>query len=245
LPNSADSNPFYMKTAFKILPLFALVASSLSAAEVYFDTVNTASAERLHGAYFGAFAGGVDLNGSATSSRLNGVNVSGRSRGEMGGIEFGYKWATPVGINLAAELEMFYLSQYLDGSGRGGSYRSKVKYGGAMANGVIQLDLGAILGDEAGWVGRIKPYIGGGVGYGYGAQDFIQVKYPGTNKTRRLNDGGETAFSSQLFAGVEVEVMENFSVYGEYRQINFYDFGNSDLRALDFGSWLVGVRFQY
>jgi len=234
-----------MNTTLKILPLLALLASPLSAAEVYFDTVNTASAERLHGAYFGAFAGGVNMNGVATSSKLNGVNISGRSRGEMGGIEFGYKWATPVGITLATELELFYLSQYIMGSGRGGSYRSKVKYGGAMANGVIQFDLGAMLGEDAGWVGRIKPYIGGGVGYGYGAQDFIQVRYPGSKKTRRFDDGGETAFSSQLFAGVEVEVMENFSVYGEYRQMNFYDFGNSDIRALDFGSWLLGVRFQY
>lgn len=234
-----------MKSVFATLSLLALVAAPLHAAEVYFDTVNTASAERLHGAYFGAFAGGVDLNGAATSSRLNGVSLSGRSQGAMGGIEFGYKWATPVGINLATELELFYLSQYINGTGRGGSYRSRVKYGGAMANGIIQLDLGAILGDEAGWVGRIKPYIGGGVGYGYGAQDFIQAKFPGRQKVSRFNDGGETAFSSQLFAGVEIEVMENFSVYGEYRQMNFYDFGNGDLRSLDFGSWLVGVRFQY
>lgn len=234
-----------MKSTLVTLSLLAIFAVPSQAAEVYFDTVSTASAERLHGAYFGAFAGGVDLNGAATSSKLNGVSLSGRSQGAMGGIEFGYKWATPVGINLATELELFYLSQDISGSGRGGSYRSKVKYGGAMANGIIQLDLGAILGDDAGWVGRIKPYIGGGVGYGYGTQDFIEVRYPGKKRTSRIDDGGETAFSSQLFAGVEVEVMENFSVYGEYRQMNFYDFGNSDVRSLDFGSWLLGVRFQY
>jgi opacity protein-like surface antigen len=234
-----------MNRTLQLLTLSIFLAGGARSAEVYFDTVNTASAERLHGAYFGAFAGGADINGASTSNRLNGVSINGRGQGGMGGVEFGYKWATPIGINLATELELFYLSQDTQGSGRGGSYRSRVKYGGAMANGIIQLDLGAILGEEAGWVGRIKPYIGGGLGFGYGAQDFVQVRYPGTKRTRRFDDGGETAFSSQIFAGVEVEVMENFSVYGEYRQMNFYDFGNGDLRSLDFGSWLLGVRFQY
>jgi opacity protein-like surface antigen len=60
-----------------------------------------------------------------------------------------------------------------------------------------------------------------------------------------MSDGGEAGFAYQLLAGVEVEVAENFSVYGEYRYLDLYDFGNGDINGADISTWIVGLRFQY
>lgn len=224
--------------------LILLTAACAPAAEVYFDTVNTASATRLHGAYFGAFAGGANVLGTDTSRRLRNLNVDGDGVGWIGGVEFGYKWATPVGLNLAAELELYYLNQDVSGSAGGESYRSSLSAFGAMANGIVQLDLETLLGEDAGWAGNLKPYVGAGVGYGYGYQDQIAYKRSG-RRERQLDDGGESGFGYQLLAGVEVELADNFSFYGEYRYLNLYDFGNGDIEGVDFSTWVLGVRFQY
>ncbi len=233
-----------MKRSLTTSLLVLLLASAAPAAEVYFDTVSTASASRLHGAYFGAFAGGVGVQGVTTSKRLRNLGVDGRGAGWIGGVEFGYKWATPVGLNLAAELELYYLNQDISGKADSESYRSSLHAFGAMGNGIVQFDLGAMLGEDAGWVGNIKPYLGAGVGYGYGYQNQVAYKRPGKSEKQLGNDGA-SSFAYQLIAGVEVDLAENFSVYGEYRYLNLYDFGNGDIQGVDFSAWVLGVRFQY
>lgn len=233
-----------MKNTLKVLSTVLILAQSAGAAEVYFDTVNTARATRLQGAYIGTFAGGANVTGTSTSGRLGGMAVEGSGNGWIGGLEFGYKWVTPAGINLAAELEFYYLDQDISGSRGSSKYRSSLRSFGAMANGIVQLDLGSLLGEEAGWVGRIKPYAGAGVGFGYGDQNDITFK-PSGRRERTLDEGGETGFAYQLHAGVEVEVSDGFSVYGEYRYMDLYDFGNSDITGADISTWIIGLRFEY
>jgi opacity protein-like surface antigen len=233
-----------MKNMFKVLSTLIFLGQAASAAEVYFDTVNTARASRLQGAYFGTFAGGANVTGTSTSGRLGGMGVDGKGMGWMGGVEFGYKWETPAGINLMAELEFYYLDQEISGNTGRSKYRSTLRSLGAMANGIVQLDLGSLLGEEAGWIGRIKPYVGAGFGLGYGDQDDISFK-PTGKRERTLSEGGEIGFAYQLLAGVEVEVTDSFSVYGEYRYMDLYDFGNSDITGAEISSWIVGLRFQY
>lgn len=234
-----------MKSLLSVSLVLTFTTAVLPAAEVYFDTVNTAKASRLQGAYVGAFAGGANVTGTSTSNRISGLGVQGNSVGWIGGVEFGYKWATPVGINVAAELEFYYLNQDISGTSGRSSYRSSLSAFGAMANGIVQLDLESILGDDAGWIGRIKPYVGAGVGYGYGYQNQIAYKRTGQRERSNLSDGGESGFAYQLLAGVEVELAENFSVFGEYRYMDLYDFGNGDIKGAEVSSWLLGMRFQY
>jgi opacity protein-like surface antigen len=231
--------------SLRFLAAALLGLSPVTAAEVYFDTVNTASASRLHGAYMGAFGGAANVTNTVTSSRLRGFNVDGNGTGWMAGVEFGYKWVTPVGINIATELELYYMNQNISGSKGSASYRSALTYLGAMANGILQFDMEALIGEDAGWVGRLKPYIGAGLGYGYGNQKHIAYRAPGKRRERDLEDGGEPSFGYQLFAGVEVELADNFSVFGEYRYMDLYDFGNGDIRAADVSVWMIGVRVQY
>jgi opacity protein-like surface antigen len=234
-----------MKSILVASLALSLFTSVLPAAEVYFDTVNTAKASRLHGAYFGAFAGGANITGTNTSRRISGLGVEGKGLGWIGGVEFGYKWVTPVGLNVAAELEFYYLNQDISGNNGRSSYRSSLSAFGAMGNGIVQLDLESLLGEEAGWVTRIKPYVGAGVGFGYGYQDHIAYKPTGRRERNNQSDGGEASFAYQLLAGVEVELADNFSVYGEYRYLDLYDFGNGDINGVDISTWIIGMRFQY
>jgi opacity protein-like surface antigen len=233
-----------MKLTFVATTLLMFCHSSLSAAEIYFDTVSTAKASRLNGAYFGTFAGGVNVGNTVTTGRIKDVPVDGNKLGWIAGVEFGYKWVTPVGINLATELEFYYLNQDISGSRRGTKYRSDLAAFGAMANGIIQFDLETMLGPDAGWVGAIKPYVGAGVGFGYGYQNNIAYTQPGRSE-RTLNDGGESSFGYQLLAGIEVVLAENFSVYGEYRYLDLYDFGNGGIGGAEFSALVLGARFQY
>lgn len=224
---------------------FLLVGSSSSnAAEIYFDTVSTAKASRLHGSYVGTFVGGVNVGDTVTTGRIKDVPVDGSKLGWIAGVEFGYKWVTPVGINLAAELEFYYLNQEVSGSRRGTRYRSDLGAFGAMTNGIIQFDLESMLGPDAGWIGAIKPYIGAGVGFGYGYQNNVAYKERGRSE-RSLDDGGEASFAYQLLAGIEVELAENFSVYCEYRYLDLYDFGNGGIGGAEFSALVLGARFQY
>lgn len=233
-----------MKSKFLAAAFMLIGYSSSDAAEIYFDTVSTAKAGRLHGAYFGTFVGGADAGGAVTTGRLEKVPVDGGKVGWIAGVEFGYKWATPVGINLAAELELYYLNQEVSGSRGGAKYRSDLGAFGAMTNGIIQFDLESIIGPDAGWIGAIKPYIGAGVGVGYGYQNNAAYQASGRSE-KSQNDGGEAGFAYQLLAGVEVELAENFSVYGEYRYLDLYDFGNGDIGGVDFSAFVLGARFQY
>jgi opacity protein-like surface antigen len=233
-----------MKRTSIVISALLLLVQGMSAAEVYFDTVSTAKATRLQGAYLGTFAGGANVTGTSTSGRLGGLGVDGRGMGWIGGVEFGYKWVTPAGLNLMTELEFYYLDQDISGGNSRSRYRSNLRSIGAMANGMVQLDLGSILGEDAGWVGRIKPYLGAGLGFGYGDQDDIAYKAPG-RRERTLGGGGDTGLAYQLLGGVEVEVSDTFSVYGEYRYMDLYDFGNDDITGAEISTWVVGMRFQY
>jgi opacity protein-like surface antigen len=87
--------------------------------------------------------------------------------------------------------------------------------------------------------------VGAGVGYGYGYQNQIAYKRSGQRERSNLSDGGESGFAYQLLAGVEVELADNFSVFGEYRYMDLYDFGNGDIKGAEVSSWLLGMRFQY
>ncbi len=231
------------KTSIAISALLLLI-QGMSAAEVYFDTVSTAKAGRLQGAYIGTFAGGANVSGTSTAGRLGGMGVDGKGMGWIGGVEFGYKWATPVGLNLASELEIYYLNQDLSGGNSGARYRSNLRSLGAMVNGIVELDLGSILGEEAGWMGRVKPYVGAGVGLGYGDQDKIAYK-PSGRRERTLDGGGDTGFAYQLMGGVEVEVSDTFSVYGEYRYMDLQGFGSGDITGAEISTWVLGMKFQY
>jgi opacity protein-like surface antigen len=53
----------------------------------------------------------------------------------------------------------------------------------------------------------------------------------------------EFVFAQQFFAGVEYNINDRFSVYGEYRRLDLADFGPaSDYRH---ESWMAGLRLRY
>jgi opacity protein-like surface antigen len=232
-----------MKSTLLSLLISASV-STVFGAEVYFDTVSTSKASRLHGAYFSVYGGGTSVENVDVSSRLDGLKV-GDDGGWMAGIKFGYSFDTPLPLRPAAELEIFGLSTDLSGRGNGYSYDSDLAAYGAMGNLVLALDLDGFSGSIGDFVPRLKPYVGAGAGLAYVTQNHIRIKRPGKELKKPEDGGGEIGFGYQLFAGLELELAEEFSVYGEYKFVNLYDISSGQVDGAEFSIWSLGMKVQY
>ena len=97
--------------------------------------------------------------------------------------------------------------------------------------------------------GRLKPYIGGGVGFTSVSSDFRLASDPSS-----LDDSTESnsSFAYQWMAGVNYKVSNHLDLYGEYRFLDVESFGiSSDRDELsdDFGysanSIGVGLRWKF
>jgi opacity protein-like surface antigen len=233
-----------MKTTASVLVLAILALAGLAnGAEVYFDTVSTAKASRLHGAYFTAGGGVVENVGVGTGPRLTGYDFDSGS-GWSAGIKFGYAFVTPTPFTPAVELELAYLNSELHGEGGGlGSFDSELHSYSAMANAVLALDLES-LGDYGNVMASIKPYIGAGVGIAYVHQNDVRFTRA-DGRVSRKDEGGEVSMGYQFFGGVEFEFSPEFSIFGEYKYVNYYDLGNADIQGADFSVWSLGMKFQY
>lgn len=226
------------------LLLAGLGNTSVSAAEVYFDTVSTAKATRLHGAYISAYAGANRVQSVATSSELSGHSTKGAT-GWSAGARFGYSFATPIPIRPSVELELGYLTNdiNLQRSSKN-SYKGSLQSFHAFGNVVLSLDLENHLGDTSSDFWRkVKPYIGAGAGMAYARLQHLEYIRDG----RRVNDedGGQISFGYQAFAGVEYAFTDSFSIYGEYKYLSLYDLGGGEVQGADFSEYLIGMKFQY
>lgn len=233
-----------MKTTASVLVLATLAFAGLAnGAEVYFDTVSTAKASRLHGAYFTAAGGVVENVGVGTGPRLTGYDFDSGS-GWSAGVKFGYAFVTPTPFTPAVELELSYLNSELHGEGDDlGTFDSELHSYSAMANAVLALDLES-LGDYGNVMASIQPYIGAGVGIAYVHQN--DVRYTRADgRVSHKDEGGEVSMGYQFFGGVEFEFSPEFSVFGEYKYVNYYDLGNADIQGADFSVWSLGMKFQY
>jgi opacity protein-like surface antigen len=235
-----------MKALIIIRTLVALlvVAGSARGAEVYFDTVSTAKAARLHGAYFSAGGGIADNVGVGTGPRLRGFDMSGDS-GWSVGLKFGYAFVTPIPIRPSIELELNYLNSELHGEGGPlGQFDSELHAYSAMGNLVLALDFEEFRDNYGDVLAALKPYVGAGAGIGYVHQNDVRFTRTNGNVARK-DEGGEASFGYQVFGGLEIELAPEFSLYGEYKYVNFYDLGNADIQGADFSVWSLGMKFQY
>lgn len=234
-----------MTQHIRLLVLAALSMAGLArGAEVYFDTVSTAKAGRLHGAYFSAGGGFADNVGVGTGPRLRGFDVSGDS-GWAASIKFGYSFITPLPIRPSLELELGYLNSELHGEGGSqGKFDSELHAYSAMGNAVLALDFEEYREGYGDLLAAIKPYIGAGVGIAYVHQNDVRFTR-NTGYVARKNEGGEVSFGYQIFGGLEVEISPEFSIYGEYKYMDLYDLGNADIQGAEFSVWSLGMKFQY
>ncbi|MBL9117567.1 MAG: outer membrane beta-barrel protein [Verrucomicrobiaceae bacterium] len=211
------------------------------AAEVYFDTVSTAKATRLHGSYISAYAGGSRIGGVSTGKNLRGHSLN-NATGWNAGVRFGYSFDTPVALRPALELDLGYLSN--DVSLRKSAdtrYKGGLQSVYAFGNVLLALDL-ENTGASDFW-SKLKPYVGAGAGLAYARVRHLDYVKDG----RRVDDedGGQISFGYQVFAGLEYEFTDQFSIYGEYKYLSLYDLGGGDVQGADFSQYLVGMKFQY
>ncbi len=218
----------------------ALIAQS---AEVYFDTISTEKATRLHGAYFGAY-GGISINpdGDVRSRGQTYENFD-DSIGGWGGIEIGYSWQTPIPLRPAVEFELMYLYNELDARGSGGGVFASEEHSIiAMFNFVLALDLEPYRQDIGDFWANLHPYVGAGIGAGYVFNSDLQVRDTPGGRDRQ-SDQDDLTFAYQIFAGIEYDVTEAFSIYMEYKYLVLDDLGN-DIGISDRENHLLGVGFK-
>ena len=227
-----------------LLLTLAFSAAQLPAAEVYFDTVSTAKASRLQGAYVSAYGGSSSVTQTTLHPRYKGLGSRG-SDGWAAGVKFGYQFTTPLPIRTAAELELGYLNSTVDVFRNSENYfRGNLQSYHAFGNLVLGLDLEGFAPegtDERALM--IKPYIGAGAGVALTSlQDEVR-RFDG--RGARPENGSKASFGYQIFGGVEVELSEELSLYGEYRYLDLYDLGQGDLQGAALNQFLFGMRLAY
>ncbi len=221
---------------------FAALTPALRADEVFFDTVSTEKASRMSGAYFGVFGGGATTADSSTGTPLEGANVDGGS-GWFAGAEVGYYFRTPFPIRPAIELEAFYLGTEVDSSGST-DFRSDLWAAGAFVNLLLALDLSMYAEDLGPFWSSLRPYVGAGIGAAYTKLNGGSVQHKDGTSTR-IDSSSSVGFAYQLFAGLEVALADDLSIYGEYKYLVLDNTGSEAVSEVASNLWTLGVKVQY
>ena len=220
------------------------LAASAPAAEVYFDTVSTAKASRLHGSYISAYGGSSSTKSVSASSNLRGMSLR-DSNGYNAGVRFGYSFSTPLPVRPSVELDLGYLSNDIRlEKGSSNRYKGTMQSFNAFGNVLLSLDLEDHLDETTSDFWRkLKPYVGAGAGMAYARIQHLDYRRDGRNISDE--EGGQISFGYQVFAGLEYAFTEEFSIYGEYKYLSLYDLGGSDVGGANFNQFLLGMKFQY
>jgi opacity protein-like surface antigen len=236
-----------------------LSAIGATAGEVAFssvtETVSTSVRVQDGEGPYAAIAAGVATGGSASGQgRLNRASISSGTNSIISS-KFGYAWATPWPIRPALEAELGYMRDYLSIDGktplsgnREGSFNAEQDllsvFG--MINFVLALDLG-IYGDAAGeWAPRIHPYIGAGVGGAYTKLDSAKSEVRDEERKKNVHLDGNSGIGLvyQFFGGVEIDLIEDMSLFGEYKRLIHSEIGDS-ITDYQRNAWMLGLKFAY
>lgn len=140
--------------------------------------------------------------------------------GFVGGIKVGYVFGTGS-IRPAIEADLYY-------NGVNASIDAEVNGNDVDFNTSGDLHTGAFLANFLLRFadGRFQPYLGGGVGGYYAEAQNVQVKIAG--RTFDGDGGSDTGFAWQLIGGADYYFSETFSMFGEYKFLNYEDAGFDD-----------------
>ncbi len=223
------------------LTLAAVTAMSAGAAEVYFDTVSTEKAVRAQGAYFGLFGGGsfdYDVDSAGSRNLLSEQDGT----GWFIGAEIGYQFRTAFPVRPAFEVELFYMSDKANSANATSVLTNDFYSINLMANFILALDL-TDYRDDIGFFANLHPYIGGGLGAAYTNADSSLVS--GTGDGLTLGSSSKISFAYQIFAGLEVDLSDYVSIYGEYRRLWIDNVGGSNFSRSKQDLWNIGFKVQY
>lgn len=246
------------------LPL--TLSPSARAAEVELKSLEDGeSQEKKYGPYVGVFGGATssqsaDMTLDYTTYTLD-YDVLATDGSFVLGFEVGYSWKTKFFIELGLEFEGFFssteVSALLSNNNAGApitlgdvaTAKADMNYAAFMLNGTLTLDLSKLKPRIGGWLPRLRPYVGGGIG---GAQiwfrnqvvqsvgDVIAVPTPASIDTFSTD---EFVFASQIFGGLEIKISDKVAVYGEYRKLMLEKAG--DLDDFETEMLLGGIHIRY
>jgi opacity protein-like surface antigen len=184
-----------------------------------------------------------------------GVNISNQYDFGFGnGIIVGYNFSNVLGgVGLRGELE-FSRSQFsidthtvagtqIDSGDSFGELRAYTGF----ANLFFDIDLASMSGAPSdGFLSKVKPFVGGGVGY-----SNVELRKMGVSAVGVVMDDDDSAFAYNISAGVGVEVFEKTTLELGYRYMSVADleFNSNDGTAsqtdYDANLFTVGLRRQF
>lgn len=157
--------------------------------------------------------------------------------GGFGGIKFGYVFGEGA-VRSALELDAFYNGidsdiEFRRNGTRIANLSQRYDTGAFLANYLLRFDLGAF-----------QPYLGAGAGLWTGQAEDVRFSVPGVGSTRLADSDWETGFAWQVLAGSDFFFSESFSVFLEYKWLNYQntEFIGADDRV---GQHLVGAGLRF
>jgi len=183
--------------------------SDVCAPETYVDVVSECDAvcSNFASCYIGLFGGWSDLNDFITRGDI-GRGIYSADSGYMFGLTIGQI----QGRNLRTELELSYRNISVNGLQLEGSVPSEF----VGVNG----DFGTFAGMFNGYwefvdfgSGRVKPYVGGGIGFAIGRPDLIQ-----SNGIEAVINNDDSSFAWQWMVGLNYKASPTLDAFVEYRR---------------------------
>ncbi len=220
------------------------VGFSATGAEVYFDTVSTEKAVRTQGSYWSLFGGGVAGTEADYANDYSGFSNSSEN-GFFVGTELGYEFHTPFPIRPALEVELFYVDTKMNAEGPDSStLRADLQHINLMANVVLALDLGQGQEEVGSFASALHPYVGAGLGVAYASMGSRNIDTP-EGKSKSLGDSSDFTFAYQVFAGLELDLGDYVSIYGEYRYLVLQELAGGSVSDFAEDLWGFGVKVKY
>lgn len=223
------------------------------------------SQKKKYGPYVGVFGGTTTSQDASLSinyvTHTVDYDVLASDGAFLVGFEVGYSWKTKFFVEFGLEFEGFFssteVSALISDNNPGvpitlsdvATAKADMNYAAFMLNGSLTLDLSRLKPRIGGWLPRLRPYVGGGIG---GAQlwfrnqeiqsvgDLLAVPTP-TSVNAFSTD--EFVFASQFFAGLQIKISDKLTIYGEYRRFMLEKVG--DLNDYETEMLLGGLHIRY
>lgn len=253
----------YLRSAAALAALCVTThLSNLQAAEVILNESTLAEdgstavvIERQQGPYVAAWLGVAGGASATTSGGLKGAELQ-DGNGFAAGLKLGYYYQTPFFVRPSIELEVAYLNSEFNVGGNlegrdGGRFAggSDLQALVGTVNLVLALDLGAVRDQVGDFLAGFHPYIGVGAGAGYSSLEAFEgnVKGQGDGKNRKLRvDGGSKIdFAYQLMAGLEIDLDEDVSIFGEFKHMSLGGAGGGAVSDYQRDLWVFGCKLAY
>ncbi len=244
----------------------AVMPLDLRGAEVELKSLEDGeSQQKKYGPYVGVFGGSTtsqdaDLSINYTTHTVD-YDVLAADGAFLLGFEVGYSWKTKFFVELGLEFEGFFssteVSALISDDNAGvpiklsdvGTAKADMNYAAFMLNGQLTLDLSRLKPRIGGWLPRLRPYVGGGIG---GAQLWFR-----NQESQSVGDllgvptvasvdafsTDQFVFASQFFAGLQIKVSDKLTIYGEYRRFMLEKVG--DLSDFETEMLLGGLQIRY